>query len=89
VKAMLVGQGVEDNVKREMILCIERQPSVEKVYNMLTLQMGKDVMVAVKVRMKPTSSDVALIEAINKAEFVFRQQFQQVAFLFFEPDLYD
>lgn len=89
VKAMLVGQGVEDQVKHEMILCIERQPSVEKVYNMLTLQMGKDVMVAVKVRMKPTGSDVALIEAINKTETVFRQQFSQVAFLFFEPDLHD
>ena len=89
VKAMLVGQGVEDRVKREMIMCIEHQPSVEKVYNMLTLQMGKDVMVAVKVRMKPTDSDVALIEAINKAEAIFRQQFQQVTFLFFEPDLHD
>jgi cation diffusion facilitator family transporter len=87
VKAMLVGQGVEDPIKRAMILCIERQESVMKVYNMLTLQMGKDVMVALKVRMKSTASDVELIKAINKAEAAFRQQFPQVAFLFFEPDL--
>lgn len=89
VKAMLVGQGVEDRVKREMILCIEHHPSVEKVYKILTLQMGKDVMVAVKVKMKPMDSDVALIHAINNAEAAFRQQFPQVAFLFFEPDIHD
>jgi cation diffusion facilitator family transporter len=89
VKAMLVGQGVEDSVKREMTLCLESQTDVEKIYNILTLQMGSDVMVAVKARMKPASSDVALIEAINKTEAVFRKQFPQVAFLFFEPDLHD
>lgn len=89
VKAMLVGQGVEDKIKSEMIKCIEQQPSVEKIYNLLTLQMGKDVMVAVKAHMKPTHSDVALIEAINTVEAQFRQQFPQVTFLFFEPDLCD
>lgn len=88
VKAMLVGQGVEDHVKQAMIRCIEQQPGIEKVFNILTLQMGKDVMVALKVKMQPTLS-VELIEAINKAEVVFRQQFPQVAFLFVEPDLHD
>jgi cation diffusion facilitator family transporter len=89
VKAMLIGQGVDDQIKSEMLLCLERQPGVEKLYKMLTLQMGKDVMVAVKARMKRHESDIALIEAINKAEMAFRQQFPQVAFLFFEPDMHD
>lgn len=89
VKAMLVGQGVEDHVKRNMIQFIEQQADVEKIYNLLTLQMGKDVMVAVKAQMKSGKSDVALIEAINKVEANFRQQFPQVAFLFFEPDMKD
>jgi cation diffusion facilitator family transporter len=89
VKAMLVGQGVEEQVKHEMVLFIQNQATVDKVYNMLTMQMGKDVMVAVKVQMKPAFSDIALIEAINTIEKLFRQQFPQVAFLFFEPDLRD
>lgn len=89
VKAMLVGQGVEDHVKNEMIQFIESQSGVDKVYNLLTMQMGGDVMVAVKVKMKPASSDVALIETINKTEVAFRQQFPHTAFMFFEPDLHD
>ena len=89
VKAMLVGQGVEDTVHREMIAFTARQPDVEKVFNVLTLQMGSDVMVAIKARMKPAGTDVKLIEAINRTEAAFRAQFPQVAFLFFEPDLHD
>lgn len=89
VKAMLIGQSVEAEIKQDMLRCIERQPGIEHIYNLLTLQMGKDVMVAVKVRMQRTESDLALIEAINKAESAFRQQFPQVAFLFFEPDIKD
>lgn len=89
VKAMLVGQGVEDDVKSKMMSCIENQPGVEKVYNLLTMQMGGNVMVAVKVQMKPADSAIALVQAINHAEADFRRQFPQVAFLFFEPDLHD
>ena len=89
IKAMLVGQGVEKHVKREMIACIEHQPSVERVYNMLTMQMGSDVMVAVKVKMKPSASALTLVQAINASEKIFRQEFPQVAFLFFEPDIAD
>lgn len=89
VKAMLVGQGVEDHIRREMIAHVEGQPGVDKVFNLISLQMGSDVMVAIKARMKPADSDVALIEAINRTEVAFRQQFPQVAFLFFEPDLHD
>jgi cation diffusion facilitator family transporter len=89
VKAMLVGQGVEDHIKRDMIHYVEQQPNIDKVYNMLTLQMGKDVMVAVKARMKPANSDLALIESINQTEALFRKQFPQVTFLFFEPDIHD
>lgn len=89
VKAMLVGQGVEDGVREEMIGFIAAQPGVEKVLNVVTLQMGADVMVAVKAKMTATGSDVALIENVNRAEAAFRARFPEVAFLFFEPDLRD
>lgn len=89
VKAMLVGQGVEDTVRKDMIAFAEQQPEVDKILNLVSLQMGSDVMVAIKAHMKPAASDVKLIEAINRTEAAFRQKFPQVAFLFFEPDLHD
>ena len=89
VKQMLVGQGVEPELRDEMIKSIESDPGVDKVFNLVTLQMGPDVMVAIKARMKPAGSEKAMIEAMNRAEVAFRARYPQVAFLFFEPDLAD
>ena len=46
-------------------------------------------MVAVKARMHPVGSDVALVEAINTVERGLREAFPQVRWVFFEPDLKD
>ena len=86
VKAMLVGQGVDPTVHDEMLRALQAQPQVEKVFNLITLQMGPDVMVAIKAKMKPAGSEMALIKAINQSEAEFRRLYPQVAFLFFEPD---
>ncbi len=89
VKAMLVGQGVEERTRQDMIGFLEQQPDVHKVFNCVTLQLGPDVMVAVKVKMRPLTSADALIAAINQAEAAFKRQYPQVLWLFFEPDQQD
>jgi hypothetical protein len=61
---------------------------VEKVYRMITLQLGSSVMVAVKIRME-ASSAAALVAAINRAEAAVRGQFPEIQWLFFEPDVAD
>ena len=60
-----------------------------ELYNLLTQQMGSGVMVAVKARMRPQGSEVALIDAINRVEEGFRGAFPQVRWIFFEPDVAD
>jgi len=50
------------------------------------LQMGPDVMVAIKAKMRPTGSEDGLIDAINKVEREFHDAFPMVTWLFFEPD---
>ena len=89
VKQMLIGQGVDETLRAEMLAALESDPGVEKVLNVVTLQMGPDVMVAVKAQMKPSGSEVGMVKAINAAEAGFRRRFPQVAFLFFEPDIAD
>ena len=46
-------------------------------------------MVAVKARMRPQGSDVALIDAINVVERDLHIAFPQVRWVFVEPDLHD
>lgn len=86
VKALLVGQGVEPMVKQAMADFLRQHPEVDVVFNLVTLQMGEDVMVAVKARMVPQGTDTALVEAINRVEAAMRKAFPQVTWLFFEPD---
>lgn len=89
VKALLVGQGVEAPVKEQMLDFLRQHPDVSVVFNLVTLQMGEDVMVAVKAKMEPQDTDIALIEAINRAEAAMKSAFPQIAWLFFEPDYKD
>ena len=56
--------------------------------NLLTMQLGDDVMVAVKARMRPAGSEQQLIVNINTCEQALKAAFPQVQFLFFEPDMH-
>ena len=89
VKALLIGQSVEGRVLANMRQHLAAHEEVETVYNLLTQQMGRDVMVAVKAKMRPAPSALALVEAINRVERSFRAAFPQVTWLFFEPDVAD
>ena len=86
VKALLVGQGVEPAVRREMIACFGEHASIERLIDMRTLHMGGDVMVAVKAKMRDFPSTDALVREINRIEVSFRERFPEVQWMFFEPD---
>ena len=87
VKELLVGQGVEPHVRREMIEFLQREPMVESVLEMLTLHMGADVMVAVKAKMREYPTQAEMVDGINAIEARFKEQFPQAAWIFFEPDV--
>ncbi len=89
VKALLVGQGVDPYRKKEMQSFLHEQDAIENVFNLLTLQMGTDVMVAIKAKMHDRGSALSLINDINAIEVKFKQNFPEVKWLFFEPDILD
>jgi cation diffusion facilitator family transporter len=89
VKALLIGQGMEPRRRAELLSFLNDQPEVAEVLNLITLQMGPDVMVAVKARMMPATSDHQLIDAINIVERAMKDQFEDVRWSFFEPDITD
>jgi hypothetical protein len=59
---------------------------VADVLNRITLQMGPDVLLAVKALMQRTSGDQALIVSINTVEAALKARFTDVKWSFFEPD---
>jgi len=89
VQALLIGQSVEPEQRIQMLEFFQKQDEIDEVFNLLTLQLGKDVMVAVKAKMVKTDSAEALVEAVNRCEVGLKRAFPQVMWSFFEPDLKD
>ena len=89
VKALLIGQSAEPQMLAQMKKHLSEAPEVIELYNLLTQQLGSEIMVAIKARMQPQGSEVMLIEAINRVEAGFKAAFPQVRWVFFEPDVAD
>ncbi len=89
VKDLLIGQGVDPIIDKEMREFLANRDDIVELYNVLTMQLGPDVMVAIKAKMNTELSAQQMIEQINQTEADFKQQFPQVLWLFFEPDCKD
>ena len=68
---------------------VSAQPEVREIFNLITLQLGEGVILAVKARMREEQSAQRLLEDINRVEARVRAAFPQVRWLFFEPDLHN
>ena len=86
VKALLLGQSTDPATRQAMLRFLRAREEVAEVFNLITLQNGADVVVAVKARMTDFASADALINAINRCERALRAEFPEVRWLFFEPD---
>ena len=75
--------------KAELLAFINARPELDVVLNLVTLQMGPDVMVAVKARMSPAPDQAAFIANINGVERAMKSQFPDIRWSFFEPDVAD
>ncbi|MCC7463760.1 MAG: cation diffusion facilitator family transporter, partial [Gammaproteobacteria bacterium] len=72
VKGLLIGQGVDPLERQRMVAFLEAQPEIAGLLNLLTLQMGSDVLLAVKARMVRQPDDLALVASINELEVRLR-----------------
>ncbi|MBX3690056.1 cation diffusion facilitator family transporter [Dokdonella sp.] len=89
VKALLVGQSAEPEMRAALDAFLRERKEIERVFSVLTLQLGPDVMVAIKAQMRGVSDAQAQIEAINAIERDMRALFPQIRWSFFEPDVTD
>ncbi|MBL0164215.1 MAG: cation transporter [Xanthomonadales bacterium] len=89
VKSMLIGQSVDPQLSRDLRGFLEERPEIDELYNLITLQLGNDVMVSIKARMRGEESAIGLIGQINAIEHELKQRFPEVRFSFFEPDVDD
>lgn len=87
VKAMITGESASLEKRAAIKDFIESQEEVACVINLITLQWGEQLMLAVQAKMQPQPSDRALIDAINRVEDRIQERWPQVKWCFFEPDI--
>lgn len=87
VKSLLIGQSSDNKTSDEIRLFLEGRPEIEKILNLITLQLGHQVMVAIKAKMVKVETVDQLISNINKCESELRKEKPSVQWIFFEPDI--
>jgi cation diffusion facilitator family transporter len=89
VKSLLIGESADPETVAELRAFLTSQPEIAEVYSLITLQLGLQLMVSAKVRMKNMDTAVRLIDDINRVETALKKNFSQVRWIFFEPDVCD
>jgi cation diffusion facilitator family transporter len=87
VKSMIVGESASPEVRRAIEAHLRARGEIRSIINMITLQWGRHVVVAVQAEMIDYASGRAMVDAINVIEADLQAAFPQVRWVFFEPDV--
>ena len=87
VKSLLIGQSADDETRSEIEMLLKNRPEIDRILNLITLQLGAQIMVAVKAKMKEVDSIDQLIKNINLCESELKKANPDIQWVFFEPDL--
>ncbi len=89
IKALIIGRSAEPALEQAINQVIEQDDAIAHLFNLITLQLGPDVMVAAKLRMKPDLTLQQAVHKINLLEVEIKRTVPQVKWCFMEPDCKD
>ena len=83
---MLIGQSADEETVKAISELLDSRPEIDKVLNLITFQLGSQVMVAIKAKMKKAESFDQVVKNINTCESELKRAIPSVRWVFFEPD---
>jgi divalent metal cation (Fe/Co/Zn/Cd) transporter len=89
IKGLIVGRSAEEDLQEALEAQIAAEPGIAELYRAITVQMGPQVMLAVKVRMTAGLSIEEAVQCLNELERNIKAKFPEVAWCFVEPDTAD
>ena len=89
VKGLLIGESSDEETRAGIRIFLEARPEIDRIFNLITIQLGTQIMVAVKAKMTKTESVSQLIDNINKCEAEMKKMNPDILWVFFEPDIRD
>ena len=89
IKALLIGRSADPQVHAAISAEIANDNDIERVFNVITMQMGPQVVLAAKVQMRDDLPVRAAAEKINRLEARLKSEFAEIGWCFIEIDVTD
>jgi len=89
IRDLIIGKSAEPELQADILRLIAGDPVIEHVFNVITFQIGPQVMLAAKVKVRPELSIVDAVTNINMLEKRLKENHPEIGWSFIEPDLSD
>jgi cation diffusion facilitator family transporter len=86
IRSLLVGRSAEPRLQRVIDDVINNDAAFTELFNVITIQFGPKVMLAIKVRMAPDLTLTDAVKQINELERRIKAEAPEVGWCFVEPD---
>ncbi len=86
IKSLIVGRSAEPELRELIDSIIRKDDSIDQLLNSITMQLGPDIMLAAKLKMKAGLSIEEAVKQINELEDEIQKQVPMVKWCFMEPD---
>lgn len=89
IKSMLIGESASEDIRRKILDIVGQFPEIKNIFNMISFQLGIDVMVSFKIKINAELSLIQAIEIINSFEKKIKEEIPEIKWIFVEPDIRD
>ena len=89
IRSLLVGRSADPEIREAIDAIVAEDPDVEKVFNTITIQLGPDTMLALKIKMNSALTINEAVEHINDLERNLKARIPKLKWCFVEPDVED
>ncbi len=84
---LLIGQSADLATRSAISNFLAEREEIKRLINIITLQMGPQILVSVKAEMRTAKTAEAMVQDINRCEKAMKEKFPKVRWSFFEPDI--
>jgi cation diffusion facilitator family transporter len=89
VRDLIVGKSAEPDLQAEIDRIIAADPAIERLFNVITLQLGPQVMLAAKIQLRSDMPVGEAVDHINRLEKRIKERCPEIGWSFIEPDKCD
>ena len=89
VRALLVGLSADPEIQKAIDKVIAAEDDIERVFNVITIQLGPDTMLAAKIKLRSGVDIDTAVATINRLEQALKSKVPNLKWCFVEPDVAD